>query len=82
MKRTAVFCTMMLAALVCEAQAGSARLRISVSATVPPPPCIFPDPCAPAPTALSTAAFVGGTILYVGWRPRVVRESDLMVVLF
>lgn len=82
MKRTAVFCTIMLAALVCDAQAGSARLHINVSATVPPPPCKFPDLCNQGPTTLSTAAIVGGKILYVGWRPRVVRENDLIVVLF
>lgn len=82
MKRTAVFCTMMLVSLVCDAQAGSAKLRINVSATVPPHPCEFPDLCAQAPATLSTAAFVGGKVRYVGWRPRIVKQSDLMVVLF
>ena len=82
MKRTAVFCTIVLLSLLGQAHAGDVRLHISVSATVPPRPCIFPDICPQAAATLSRATISVDRILYVGWQPEVVEEDDMLVVKF
>ena len=82
MRRAAVFCTIMLVSLLGQVQAGDARLRISVSATVPPRPCMFPEICPQAAATLSRARISGERILYVGWQPVVVTDGDMLVVRF
>lgn len=65
--------------------ADGASLRIQVSATIPPRPCEYPDPCprtADAATSTSRAAIVEGRVLYVGHRPAVTRDGDLLTVRF
>ena len=60
---------------------GSQELR--VSATVPPPPCQFPDPCEPVTqSATSNVTVTDDTVYYVGSAPTVERKDDLLTVIF
>ena len=71
-----------LVSLLGQAQAGDVRLRISVSATVPPRPCLFPDGCQQAAADISRATISGDRVLYVGWQPQVVTVGGLLIVRF
>lgn len=82
MKRTAVFCTILLLAVPGQAYAADARLRINVSATVPPRPCLFPDVCRRAPATLSRVTISDADIYYVGWQPQVVADDGFLTVRF
>ncbi len=60
---------------------GSQELR--VSATVPPPPCQFPDPCEPVTQGTASRVTVtDDTVHYVGTMPTVTRKDDLLTVVF
>ena len=82
MKRTAIFCTIVLLVLLGQAQGADTRLRINVSATVPPRPCLFPDVCRQAPTTLSRVTISDAGIYYVGWQPQVVTDDGFLIVRF
>ena len=82
MKRTAVFCTIVLLSLLSEVRASDMQLRISVSATVPPRPCLFPAVCRQAPTTLSQVTISDAGVFYVGWQPQVVTVGGFLIVRF
>lgn len=75
---------LLLAVAAAPALAGPVSIRINVSATVPPRPCEFPDPCGAAPnaTAISSASIIDGRVLYVGPEPDVTRDGGLLTVRF
>jgi len=57
--------------------------ELHVSATVPPPPCEFPDSCEPVTQgATSTVTVTDDTVHYVGSVPMVERKDDLLIVNF
>ena len=58
-------------------------IRIRVSATIPPPPCEFPDKCKPLPANTQTSVVVDeGKVSYMAPPPEVTTEEDLMTVKF
>ena len=60
---------------------GSQELR--VSATIPPPPCQFPDPCEPVSQGTTSKVTVTDeNVHYVGSMPTVERQDDLLIVNF
>lgn len=57
--------------------------QLTVSATVPPPPCQFPDPCKPVTQGTTSQVTVTNeNVHYVGSVPTVKRKDDLLVVTF
>ena len=57
--------------------------QLTVSATIPPPPCRFPDPCeAVTQGSTSKVTVSNGNVHYVGSMPTVERQDDLLIVNF
>lgn len=58
-------------------------IRLTVSATIPPRPCEYPDRCDPVPAVTQTKVVVdNGTVRYTGSRPEVTKKDDLLTVKF
>jgi len=63
--------------------AAQQSIRLRVTATIPPRPCEYPQPCEAAPSQTTSSVIVDEqTIRYVGTTPDVSREGDLLVVIF
>lgn len=58
-------------------------IELRVSATVPPPPCEYPERCEPAPKRTKTRVLVDGqSVRYVGFTPEIRKEGGLLKVNF
>ena len=56
---------------------------LSVSATIPPRPCEYPNPCEPVAQSATTSVSVDEEIIrYVGSPPSVAKKDDLLIVNF
>ena len=78
-----VIILLLLGLLNAAGAAAQQSIQLRVTATIPPRPCEYPQPCEPAPGQTTSSVIVDGhTISYVGTTPDVTREGDLLVVIF
>ena len=83
MKRASVFVLFLLLVLASAPLWADQTIRLRVSATIPPRPCEFPNPCDPVPAATQTKVVVdNGVVRYVGSPPEVTKKEALMTVKF
>jgi hypothetical protein len=76
--------TIGLALVLVSAAAGAQQsITLRVTATVPPRPCEYPQPCAPAPQSTTTRVTVNSEqVRYIGSTPNVTRNGDVLSVKF
>ena len=59
------------------------KIRLNVSATIPPRPCTYPERCDPVgPSVITKVTVEDGIIRYVGSRPSVTYTDDLVTIIF
>jgi len=57
--------------------------QLTVSATIPPPPCQFPETCEPVAQGTTSKVTVNDeNVHYVGSTPTVSREGNLLIINF
>jgi hypothetical protein len=70
----------LLASVVAAAEQS---ITLRVSATIPPRPCEYPQPCAPVPQSTVTRVTVDDQqVRYVGSTPAVTQKGDVLTVTF
>ena len=83
LKRTYIVLQWAWLMLLASSSLAQQSTELRVSATVPPPPCEFPDPCEfAAQTAISKVTVDNDSVHYVGSRPTVERQDGVIVVIF
>lgn len=71
---------LMLSAIAADA---GESIPLRVTASVPPPPCEYPQACAPAPAATTSKVTISdGQVRYIGSTPSVTREGEVLTVKF
>ncbi len=69
--------------LLASSSLAQQSIELRVSATVPPPPCEFPDPCESAPQSASSKVTIdNNSVRYVGSRPTITQQDDVIIVIF
>ena len=80
MQKYSLFVCLMLLGTVAPAQPVT---QLKVSATIPPRPCEYPNPCEPVAQSATTSVSVDEEIIrYVGSPPSVAKKDDLIIVNF
>jgi hypothetical protein len=80
MQRYAVLLCLTLLGTIASAQQAT---QLKVSATIPPRPCEYPNPCEPVAQNTPTSVTVDeGVIRYIGSPPVVTKRDNLLTVSF
>jgi hypothetical protein len=80
MQKYGLLVCLMLLGTVAPAQPA---VQLNVSATIPPRPCEYPNPCEPVAQSATTSVSVDEEIIrYVGSPPSVAKKDDLLIVNF
>jgi hypothetical protein len=85
MKRVTIISLMLLVSAGSQARADQS-IRLRVSATIPPHPCEYPNPCGQSPSPMKnvvTSATVSDqSVHYVGTPPEVTVKDGVKTIIF